>query len=59
MKKYNLEVMVYLWCGRNGFRNNGIESPGAISWDLAFVWTSLIGIILGSLSLGYWLGTIG
>jgi len=34
----------------------GARMLGPFAGTSLFVWTSLIGIILGSLSLGYWLG---
>ena len=57
MKKYLLEVVVFL-CGAIVMI---LEIVGArvlapYLGTSIFVWTSLIGIILGSLSLGYWWG---
>lgn len=57
MKKYKLEMIVF-WAGAIGM---GLElvaarvlSPYVGSSNV--VWTSIIGIILASMSLGYWLG---
>ena len=57
MKKYKLEIIVF-WAGAIGM---GLEliaarvlSPYVGSSNV--VWTSIIGIILASMSLGYWLG---
>ena len=57
MKKYKLEIIVFL-AGAIGM---GLElvaarvlSPYVGSSNV--VWTSIIGIILASMSLGYWLG---
>jgi MFS family permease len=57
MKKYLLEAVVFL-CGAIVMI---LEIVGArvlapYQGTSIFVWTSLIGIILGSLSLGYWWG---
>ncbi len=57
MKKYLLEVVVFL-CGAIVMI---LEIVGArvlapYQGTSIFVWTSLIGVILGSLSLGYWWG---
>lgn len=57
MKKYNLEIIVFL----SGATVMVLELTGArvlapTLGNSLFVWTSIIGIILGSLSLGYWLG---
>lgn len=57
MKKYSLEIVVFI-CGAIvmilEIAGSRIMAP-YLGTSL-FVWTSLIGIILGSLSLGYWLG---
>ena len=57
MKKYKLEIIVFL----SGAIGMGLEliaarvlSPYVGSSNV--VWTSIIGIILASMSLGYWLG---
>ena len=57
MKKYKLEIVVFL----SGAIGMGLEliaarvlSPYVGSSNI--VWTSIIGIILASMSLGYWLG---
>ena len=57
MKKYKLEIIVFL----SGAIGMGLEliaarvlSPYVGSSNV--VWTSIIGIILASSSLGYWLG---
>ena len=57
MKKYKLEVVVFL----SGAIEMGLEllasrilSPYVGSSNV--VWTSIIGIILASMSLGYWVG---
>lgn len=57
MKRYVLEIIVFI-CGAVLMI---LELVGARIFapylgTSNFVWTSLIGIILGSLSLGYWLG---
>ncbi len=57
MKKYLLEVVVFM-CGAIVMI---LEIVGArvlapYQGTSIFVWTSLIGVILGSLSLGYWWG---
>ena len=57
MKKYNLEIIVLL----SGAIGMGLEliaarvlSPYVGSSNV--VWTSIIGIILASMSIGYWIG---
>ncbi len=57
MKKLLLEVVVFV-CGAlvMVFEMVGARVLGPWVGTSLFVWTSLIGIILGSLSLGYWLG---
>ncbi len=57
MKKYNLEVIVFI-CGAvvMVLEITGSRVLAPFLGTSLFVWTSLIGIILGSLSLGYWLG---
>ena len=57
MKKYRLEIIVFL----SGAIEMGLEllasrilSPYVGSSNV--VWTSIIGIILASMSLGYWFG---
>ncbi|PLX26140.1 spermidine synthase [Candidatus Parcubacteria bacterium] len=57
MKKYILELVVFT----SGavvmvFEVVGSRVVSPYIGNSIFVWTSLIGIILGSLSLGYWLG---
>ncbi|MBD3300313.1 MAG: spermidine synthase [Candidatus Moranbacteria bacterium] len=55
--KHNLEISVF-FCGAiiMIFELAGSRVLGPYLGDSIFVWTSLIGIILGSLSLGYYLG---
>ncbi|MFA5917493.1 MAG: fused MFS/spermidine synthase [Candidatus Gracilibacteria bacterium] len=57
MKKYLLEITVFI-CGAviMIFELIGARILGPYLGTSIFVWTSLIGIILGSLSLGYYLG---
>jgi MFS family permease len=57
MKKYLLEVVVFV-CGAlvMVFELVGARILGPYAGTSLFVWTSLIGIILGSLSLGYFFG---
>jgi len=57
MRKILLELTVFL-CGAVVmiFEILGSRVLGPYLGTSLFVWTSLIGIILGSLSLGYWLG---
>lgn len=59
MKKYFLEIVVFL-CGAVVmiFEIVGSRVLGPYLGTSIFIWTSLIGIILGSLSLGYWIGGI-
>jgi spermidine synthase len=59
LKKYFLEIVVFL-CGAVVmiFEIVGSRVLGPYLGTSIFIWTSLIGIILGSLSLGYWLGGI-
>ena len=57
LKKYLLEIVVFL----SGavvmvYELAGSRVLGPYLGTSMFIWTSLIGIILGSLSLGYWLG---
>lgn len=55
--KYILEIAVFI-CGAVVmiFELVGSRVLGPYFGTSIFVWTSLIGIILGSLSLGYYLG---
>ncbi|MFH1187440.1 MAG: fused MFS/spermidine synthase [bacterium] len=55
--KYNLEISVFI-CGAIVmiFELVGSRILGPYFGTSIFVWTSLIGIILGSLSLGYFIG---
>jgi predicted membrane-bound spermidine synthase len=55
--KYTLEIAVFI-CGAVVmiFELVGSRVLGPYFGTSIFVWTSLIGIILGSLSLGYYLG---
>ena len=57
MKKPLLEIIVFI-CGAlvMVFELVGARILGPHVGTSLFIWTSLIGIILGSLSLGYWLG---
>ena len=57
MKKYFLEIVVFI-CGAVVmiFEIAGSRVLGPYLGTSIFIWTSLIGIILGSLSIGYWLG---
>jgi spermidine synthase len=57
VKKYFLEIVVFI-CGAVVmiFEVVGSRVLGPYLGTSIFIWTSLIGIILGSLSLGYWLG---
>ncbi|MCD4731677.1 MAG: fused MFS/spermidine synthase [Bacteroidales bacterium] len=57
MKKYILEIIILL-AGTITmvFEIVGSRVLGPYFGASIFVWTSLIGIIMGSLSLGYWLG---
>ncbi len=57
MKKYTLETIVFLTGAITMiFEIAGSRVLGPFYGTSIFVWTSLIGIIMGSLSLGYWLG---
>lgn len=57
MKRYFLEIIVFL-CGAvvMVYELAGSRVLGPYLGTSMFIWTSLIGIILGSLSLGYWVG---
>jgi spermidine synthase len=57
MKKYTLGTIVFL-AGTITmvFEIAGSRVLGPFFGTSIFVWTSLIGIVMGSLSLGYWLG---
>ena len=57
MNKYILEIIVFL-CGAAVMTIELVGSRVLAPYVGAsiFVWTSLIGVILGSLSLGYWYG---
>ncbi len=57
MKKYILEIIVFI-CGAMVmiFELAGSRVLAPYFGTSLIVWTSLIGVILGSLSLGYWLG---
>lgn len=57
IKKYILEIVVF-FCGFTvmTFELVGSRILGPYFGTSIFVWTSLMGIILGSLSLGYYLG---
>jgi len=57
MKKYILEIIVFV-CGANLmiFELVGSRLLAPYLGSGMFVWSSIIGIILGSLSFGYWLG---
>jgi len=57
MKRYTLETIVFL-AGTITmvFELTGARALGPYFGTSIFVWTSLIGIIMGSLSIGYWLG---
>lgn len=59
MRKGLLEIIVFI-CGAlvMVFELVGARILGPYIGTSLFVWTSLIGIILGSLSIGYWLGGI-
>jgi spermidine synthase len=59
LKKYFLEIVVFI-CGAVVmiYEIVGSRVLGPYLGTSIFIWTSLIGIILGSLSLGYWLGGI-
>ena len=55
--RYGIEIIVFI-CGAVVmiFELVGSRILGPYMGTTIFVWTSLIGIILGSLSIGYWLG---
>lgn len=55
--KYKLEIIVFM-CGAVVMILELVGSRvlGPYVGTSTFVWTSLIGVILGSLSIGYWLG---
>lgn len=57
MKKYILEIIVFV-CGANLmiFELVGSRLLAPYLGSGIFVWSSIIGVILGSLSIGYWLG---
>jgi spermidine synthase len=57
LKKFFLEIVVFT-CGAVVmiYEIAGSRVLGPYLGTSIFIWTSLIGIILGSLSLGYWLG---
>jgi len=57
MKNYLLNLIVFL-CGATVmiFELVGTRVLAPYLGTSTFVWTSLIGIILGSLSIGYWIG---
>ncbi len=57
MKKYTLEITVFV-CGAIVmiFELVGSRVLGPYLGTSTFVWTTLIGIVMGSLSLGYYLG---
>src|SRR5438067_1287640 len=57
MKKYRLEAIVFI-CGAAVMvlEMTGSRILAPYLGTSIFVWTSLIGIILASLSLGYWWG---
>ena len=56
-KNYLLEIVVFI-CGSAVmiFELVGSRVLGPYLGASIFVWASLIGVILGSLSVGYWLG---
>jgi len=55
--RFGIEIIVFI-CGAVVmiFELVGSRILGPFLGTTIFVWTSLIGVILGSLSLGYWLG---
>jgi len=57
MKKFLLELVVFV-CGAlvMVFEMVGARILGPFVGTSLFIWTALIGVILGSLSIGYWLG---
>ena len=57
MKRYTLETIVFIAGAITMiFEIAGSRVLGPFFGTSIFVWTSLIGVIMGSLSLGYWLG---
>lgn len=57
MKKYILDIIILLAGAITMvFEIVGSRVMGPYFGASIFVWTSLIGVIMGSLSLGYWLG---
>jgi spermidine synthase len=57
MKKYSLELIVFLAGAVTMiFELTGARTLGPYFGASIFIWTSLIGIVMGSLSIGYWLG---
>jgi predicted membrane-bound spermidine synthase len=57
MKKYSLEIIVFISGGVVMiFELVGSRIMAPHFGTSIFVWTNIIGVILGSLSLGYWLG---
>jgi spermidine synthase len=57
MKKYLLEIIVFVSGGVVMiFELVGVRILAPHFGTSIFVWTNIIGVILGSLSLGYWLG---
>lgn len=57
MKKYTLEIIVFLaGAVTMVFELTGARTLGPYFGASIFVWTSLIGIVMGSLSVGYWAG---
>jgi spermidine synthase len=57
VKRYFLEIVIFI-CGAvvMAFEIVGSRVLGPYLGTSIFIWTSLIGIVLASLSLGYWLG---
>jgi len=57
MKKYHLEIIVFI-CGAIVLILELVASRVLAPYvgTSIFVWSNLIGVILGSLSLGYWMG---
>ncbi len=57
MKKYIVEIIIFLAGALTMvFEIVGSRVLGPFFGTSVFVWTSLIGIIMGSLSVGYWMG---
>ena len=56
-EQYSLEVAVFV-CGALVmiFEINGSRIVAPFLGTSTYIWTSLIGVILGSLSVGYWIG---